>query len=57
MDAVDVFLVAIDSALRLKAEHLREAHPQEAQGAGVKEVASAQTVAEFDWAVSVKTKH
>jgi hypothetical protein len=41
VNAVDVFLVGVDGALRLKAEDLRQPQPKKAQAAGVQEVPAA----------------
>jgi len=53
MDAVDVFLVILDRALRLKTENLRESESEKTEAAGVQKVAPAQSIAELDGAIGV----
>jgi hypothetical protein len=53
MNAVDVFLIAVDGALRLEPKDLRKTEAKKAQASSVKEVTPAQTIAKLNGAISV----
>jgi hypothetical protein len=53
MDAVDVFLVVLNRALRLKSENLWESEPEKTEAARVQKIPPAQSIAELDGAIGV----